>query len=291
MSIFVAIDVETADPWPGSICQIGLVGFTGGQLRRRSWLVDPARPFDPKFTKIHGLNAARVRGAAPFGAVLPEVLAEIGASPVMSYGPFDARAIGSACAAAGLPFPALVWLDGLEAARAAWPEAPSRKLRDLGAGFGIRFKADHDAEQDAIAAAYVFLRALKDLGLSAAEAAPHFAIRDIRVIPPTPPRAVPPIGAGWGAVLARSAGVPPSLQGQVVVFTGDLPFSREEMAERVAALGGVVKPGVTTRTTLIVSGWPRPEDGGQKLKSAADRIMDGQAILYCTHDQFLTLVE
>lgn len=290
MSAFVAIDVETADPWPGSICQIGLVGFEGGALARRNWLVDPGRPFDPVVSAVHGINAARVAGAPRFGALHAELMAALSGRVVVSYTDFDARAIGSACLAAGLAAPESFWLDGCALARAAWPDAASHKLRAIGAGLGIVFSDKHDAEQDALAAAYIALKGLKVLGLTAPEAAPRFAIRDVRVSLPPAPRRVAPVGAGWGGALRAAAGVPDTLVGEVVVFTGDMPFSREEMAERVAALGGTVRGGVTGKTTLIVSGWPTPEAGGQKLKSAADRIMDGQAIRYCTPSEFEALL-
>lgn len=290
MSAFVAIDVETADPWPGSICQIGLVGFEAGGLMRRSWLVDPMRPFDPVVCAVHGLNAGRVAGAPTFAALHPELMAAISGRTIVSYTDFDARAIGSACLAAGLPPPESIWLDALALARAAWPGAASHKLRTIGSELGIVFAEKHDAEQDALAAAYVMLRGLKILGLTAASAAPAFAIRDVRVSPPPTPRHAVPVGAGWGAALRAAAGVPASLAGEVVVFTGDMPFSREDMADRVARFGGTVKSSVTGKTTLIVSGWPTPEAGGQKLKSAADRIMDGQAIRYCTPAEFEALL-
>lgn len=290
MSGFIAIDVETADSWPGSICQIGLAEMQGGKLVRQSWLVDPARPFEAINMKIHGINAARVAGAPRFRDLHSLLYSCLNGRTVVSYTDFDARALGAACADAGLPFPEVIWLDACQAARDAWPEMPNHKLRTIGGSFGVQFSAAHDAEQDAVAAAYVFLRALREMEISLEQAAPRYAIRSLAAPPPaTPAKRQQAVGAWAAALIGRSA-VPDSLVGHSVVMTGDMPFVRDDMAKLIVALGGEAKNSVTGKTTLVVSGWDPPEAGGQKLKSAADRIMDGQQIAYCTGDEFLTLV-
>ena len=60
---FVAIDVETANPDMGSICQIGLAKFVDGQLAEEwSTLVDPEDYFDDVNISIHGIELRMVRG-------------------------------------------------------------------------------------------------------------------------------------------------------------------------------------------------------------------------------------
>lgn len=290
MSGFIAIDVETADSWPGSICQIGLAEMQGGKLVRQSWLVDPARPFDAINMKIHGLNAARVAGSPRFNDLHGLLYASLNGRTVVSYTDFDARALGAACNHAGLPFPEVVWLDACQAARDAWPEMPNHKLRTIGGSFGIQFQSAHDAEQDAVAAAYVFLRALREMEISLDQAAPRYAIRSLAAPPPAPPERPQKVVGAWAAALIERSAIPNSLVGHSVVMTGDLPFDRDDMAKLIVALGGEAKKSVTGKTTLVVSGWDPPEAGGQKLKSAADRIMDGQQIAYCTGNEFLALV-
>ena len=295
MASFAVLDVETADTWPGSICQIGLGAFEGGRLERLGWLVDPGRPFDPIVSQVHGLNAARVRGAPSFAALYPEILRAIDGRTLASYGDFDARALAAICAQERLAFPRAPWVNVRELARAAWPEAPAHGLRALGAGFGIAFSDRHDAEQDALAAAFLLLRGMRALGIVASEAASRFPVP-----PPAPPRYRPPerrhgpvapAGAGWGAALAAVEQVPDRLDGEVVVFTGDQPFDRAEMAARIARLGARAAGSVSGRTTLIVSGWGEIEAGGQKMAEAAARVRAGQAIRCCRATDFLALVE
>ena len=67
MSNFVAIDVETANAFMGSICQIGAVRFEDGrEVEHISWLVDPRDYFDPINVSIHRIDEQTVRGQPCF---------------------------------------------------------------------------------------------------------------------------------------------------------------------------------------------------------------------------------
>ena len=60
---FSAIDVETANPDMGSICQIGIARFSDGQLVGEwSTLVDPEDYFDEVNISIHGIRPRMVKG-------------------------------------------------------------------------------------------------------------------------------------------------------------------------------------------------------------------------------------
>ena len=70
-SDFVAIDVETANSDQGSICQIGLVVFSGDRIHE-TWqsLVNPEDEFDPRNVLIHGIDESSVRDAPRFADVI-----------------------------------------------------------------------------------------------------------------------------------------------------------------------------------------------------------------------------
>jgi DNA polymerase-3 subunit epsilon len=67
---FVAIDVESANPDMGSICQIGIAKFVDGQLVGEwSTLVDPEDYFDAVNVSIHGIEPHMVRGQPKLPAI------------------------------------------------------------------------------------------------------------------------------------------------------------------------------------------------------------------------------
>lgn len=166
---FVALDVETANTDVSSICQIGLAGFEGGTLIRE-WeaLIDPQTPFNYYFTtQIHGLDAAKVRGAP----ILPEVAATLRAwltgQVVVCHTLFDQRALNGALAKYGLPELNCRWLDSCQVARRVWAgESPGGyNLAAICGLIGHEFQ-HHNALEDAKAAGAVVLAAGQKTGLT-----------------------------------------------------------------------------------------------------------------------------
>lgn len=188
---FVAIDFETADRWPGSICQIGVAQMVSGKATATGWLVDPGRPFEVINTRIHGINAARVAGAPSFPAVHGDLFRILDGRLVASYTYFDRRALIAACEAAGLRSPDVWWLDICAIARDAWPELGNHKLRTVCAYLGISHDKAHDAQHDALVAGVVLLEALAALGLSLEQAKHRYAERLAGSVPPVDPVRVP----------------------------------------------------------------------------------------------------
>ncbi len=288
MSNVVALDVETADGWVGSICQIGIAGYENQQLLKFSTYINPERSFAQPQKGIHGINAAMVVNAPTITEFWPQLTSMISGRLVVIYTDFDARAVLSAAAAHDLRPPDCTWVNAYALAQDAWPELGNHKLRTVGQSLGIQFSELHDAGQDALAAAYIALKARQAMRLSDRDLVDIYALEEVRISPgPKVGKAPAPVGAGWAAALEARRGPPDTLSDQCIVFTGDLPFDRAQMAARLVERGCKVTASVTSKTTLIVSGWSTPGAGGQKMKSAADRIQDGQPIRYLTGDEFL----
>ncbi len=165
---FVAIDVETADSWPGSICQIGIVEVAGGRVRSEwSTLVDPEGPFSPFNIRIHGILPERVRGAPAFDNVYEELFGRLEGATVVSHTAFDRNAVRQACERYALAVPSPRWLDSAAVARRAWPDRFAKRgyaLPRVAEWLGIRFR-HHDALEDARAAAEIVLAAERHTGL------------------------------------------------------------------------------------------------------------------------------
>lgn len=103
---YVAVDVETANYWFGSICQIGAAVFEGGQLIEE-WetLVNPGVEFEGYHTGLHGISSDQVEGAPRFAEALGRFMALAGDSLIVSYGHFDRSAFSQACAKGALAPP------------------------------------------------------------------------------------------------------------------------------------------------------------------------------------------
>jgi DNA polymerase-3 subunit epsilon len=164
---FIAVDVETAGYDIASICQIGLafVGFDSS-IATYSTYIDPCTPFAHGNTRLHGIDAETVRGAATFAKLLPELRLILETHPLVQHSRFDEKSFDGACRLANLPVLRSVWTDSVAVARKAWPELRGNGGHGLGnlkKVLGLRFR-HHDAGEDARAAAEVVLMAEASLG-------------------------------------------------------------------------------------------------------------------------------
>jgi DNA polymerase III subunit epsilon len=282
MTSFVAIDVETANAFMGSICQIGAVRFHEScEVEHVSWLVDPHDDFDPINVTIHGINDAMVRGQPCFAERHSELSKFTAGAVTVCHTHFDRVALAQACAAGEHPPLACRWLDSARVARRAWPEVAHAGfgLLPLADRFGIAFR-HHDAAEDARTAGLILLRAIAETGLGLED---WFA-RVQRSL------------SGSNDPIRRSGDGDGPLVGETVVFTGALNMPRRVAADRAHELGAAVEPGVTKHTTLLVVGDQDLSKLAGHTKSSKHRkveqlIGSGQPIRILAESDFMAFHE
>lgn len=283
---FLAIDVETANPDMGSICQIGIAGYRGGRIVCE-WesLVNPEDWFSPVNTGVHGITEGMVVGAPTLPELEGVLRQHLDGNIVVCHTPFDRVSINQAYCSYALVPPACTWLDTARVARRTWAEVSRRGygLANVCALIGHGF-VHHDALEDAKAAGQIMLEAIKVTGLS---------IQDWLH------RVECPIGscvvATAGKPRARDANPDGPLYGQIIVFTGALQISRCEAADLAARIGCEVAANVTRRTTMLVVG---DQDvtklaghvKSSKYRRAEELIASGQAIRILRESDFMRLV-
>jgi DNA polymerase III subunit epsilon len=238
---FISLDVETAARHRHSICQIGIVGFSGGrEVFAREILVDPGCDFDPMNTWIHGLTGSHVRGAATFKALHKDLAPFFDDQLVVAHSSFDETAMNAACVHHGLSSFAARWADTVAMARRAWPDLPNHRLSTVAAHIGHAFR-HHNALEDARAAGAVALAAMEALGSQLGDwvgvSGPFSETRN-----------------GSRAALRREGDGDGPLVGHCVVMTGDFTAPKHDLADLIHTAGGAVAPGVTKATTILVIG-------------------------------------
>ena len=165
---FVALDVETSNGNPGSICQIGLAGFKDGSLVRE-WtsLINPEENFSYFNIKIHGLTATDVADAPTLPEAADTLRAWLNRQIVVCHTMFDRRALARAFAKYGLPPLDCRWLDSCQVARKTWQSSKGHSLPVICGLIGHHF-THHDALEDAKAAGALVLAAGRKTGLTPA---------------------------------------------------------------------------------------------------------------------------
>ncbi|MFM6967762.1 MAG: exonuclease domain-containing protein [Microbacteriaceae bacterium] len=160
---FVALDVETANRFRGSICEIGLVKFSGSEeVGRFSTLIRPHDDYNEfEYTGIHGISFADVRDAPALDEAWPMIWEFIGSGPFMAHNAsFDVGAFFDASGYLGLEIPRTDFYCSLVLSRRILG-LPSNRLADLASHFGIAQKAAHRAEDDAFVAGRIICNLLE----------------------------------------------------------------------------------------------------------------------------------
>lgn len=162
---FVAIDVETANRNPSSICQIGIASFSSGRLVH-TWgtLVNPEDSFLSFNVQLHGIRPCDVVQSPTWIDLQSELRSRLERHILASHTYFDRGAMNGANDRYGLePISVAGWIDTCQIARTAWPHLLNHKLTSLARTFGIAYEA-HDAAEDARCAGEILILAASSTG-------------------------------------------------------------------------------------------------------------------------------
>lgn len=167
MENFVAIDVETANNEPCSICAIGAVKVTDGCITDRFYELvypEPEYIFRHFTENVHGISMDDVRDARTFDKVWRDIdRLFIGNLPLVAHNKaFDERCLRAAHRTYGMTYPDYPFLCTLQQARRTIPRAllTSFSLPSLCDFMGIPFNNHHNALADAEACAKIAMTLL-----------------------------------------------------------------------------------------------------------------------------------
>ncbi|MFA7331454.1 MAG: helicase C-terminal domain-containing protein [Candidatus Delongbacteria bacterium] len=162
---FVALDLETTGLEEDcEIIEIGLACYEAGQVASRiSTLVKPSGPVPPRILHLTGIDPRKLKKAQPLEAVLDEVLAAIGDSPIVAHNlAFDQGVLQRCAARAGRAWrPLAAGLDTVPLARCLLPLNPSHRLAEVAATLAVPLENAHRALDDAEAAGEILLSLLQ----------------------------------------------------------------------------------------------------------------------------------
>ena len=282
---FVAIDVETANPDMGSICQIGMAKFVEGQLADE-WvtLLDPEDYFDDVNISIHGIEPRMVMGRPKLPQIAERVRSTLENTVTVCHTHFDRIALTRAYGKYNLNPISTTWLDSARVVRRTWKDLAweGYGLANVCSKIGYEFR-HHDALEDAKAAGYVLLAALRESRLDLEQ-------WQRRVNQP-----INPEGSSSGAAIRRDGNPEGDLYGEVLVFTGALELPRSEAATLAASVGCQVVPGVTKKTTILVVGDQdvtrlAGHEKSSKHRKAEQLVAEGYRIRIIRESDFRTIV-
>ncbi len=164
MFSFAAIDFETANRYPSSVCSVGIVVVREGEVAEKFYeLIRPAPDYYSRWaTGIHGLNRYDTADAALFPEVWRKIAPSLaGLSLVAHNSPFDEGCLRGVHAHYGMVYPGYTFHCTCRMARKAFPYLPNHRLGTVSAHIGYDLSNHHHALADAEACAEIALYILR----------------------------------------------------------------------------------------------------------------------------------
>ncbi len=302
---YVALDVETANSFRGSICSIGLVKFQNGKVVDSFYsLINPEEDFDYRNINIHGITQKDILNSPIFPEIRQRIIDFIGTNIVVShFAQFDIGALKDAYLKYNLDFDDVKFVCSYRLAKLALPGLINYKLKTLTKELNIKLE-HHNALSDAKASGLILgyllsANSYSDIdeflynyhynktGLHGQYGFNRQLKGDYKsnlIYQPTD---------------EEKALMNPDhyFYGLYFCFTGKLErMTRKEANTMVALTGGIPEKSVTKNTNILVVGeqdWRVVGESGlsSKMKKAQSLLENGQNIEIMTEDDFIKMFE
>ena len=161
---FAAIDFETANEFPSSVCSVGVVVVRGGEVVDKFYsLIHPEPEYYQWFCqRVHGLTPEDTEEAPVFPYVWTQIEPLIEGLPLIAHNArFDEGCLKSVFRVYRMDYPDYVFNDTLAASRRRFGcRLPNHQLQTVAAACGYDLLNHHHALADAEACAAIALAIL-----------------------------------------------------------------------------------------------------------------------------------
>ena len=156
MKQFVAIDFETGNPKRVSACALGYaVVSEGNVVESNGFLIKPIGGHAPFQSKIHGIKDEHTRDKPYFDGVYPSIK-HLFEYPLVGHSMFDKQVLQALSDHFSLNL-SFDYTDSCAVAKERFPGLKNHKLPTLTKHFNLPSFKHHDASEDAMACANIFM--------------------------------------------------------------------------------------------------------------------------------------
>lgn len=175
--IVTAIDFETANNNPASVCSVGLSVLEEGCPEEAYYsLICPegnVSRFLPINIRIHGIRPEDTAGAPDFPAVYRAMKPYFEDAIICAHNaPFDMGCLKAACLNCGIPVPHLRYFDTVSLSRKLFPAMAHHRLNDMCDYLNIELD-HHNAASDAYGCLMIVVQAMNLTGIYDVEVLLH----------------------------------------------------------------------------------------------------------------------
>lgn len=156
MQEFVAIDFETANAQRVSACAVGYAVVKAGKIvESKEYILKPIGGHTEFHSKIHGIKEEHTFDKPEFNVIFPDIQ-DLFKMPIVAHSRFDSQVINALSNHFDLNI-AYDYTDSVAIAKDVLPHLKNHKLKTLVKHFELPTFKHHNAKEDAIACANVFM--------------------------------------------------------------------------------------------------------------------------------------
>ena len=164
-----AIDFETANASPASVCSVGISVCNDGVIEEQYYSLIRPEPNVSQFyyrnIRIHGIRPQDVADAPDFRRVFAEMKPFFEDAIICAHNAsFDMGCLRAACQNCGVPLPRFRYFDTVALSRLMCPQLPNHRLNDMCSYLGIDLD-HHNAASDAEGCLLIAVAAMNHTGL------------------------------------------------------------------------------------------------------------------------------
>lgn len=299
---FVAIDFETANESRNSACSLGVCVVENNKIvEKRHWFI---KPYEIRFNQmnvwIHGITEEQVRDEKNMQDLWEQIRGYIENRLVIAHNAsFDVSVLKKTLEVYNIEYPNFEYICTMNMAKNAYSGIENYKLNTIAEGIGIEFK-HHDAIEDAVCCAKVFMNICEKLNIDSLEEIEEKL--KIRIGRLNNNRYVPCVLLErnnshnielYKSVQGEYASIDSYLYGKNIVFTGALgSMTRSQAFKKLRDIGGEPSSSVTKKTDILVvalRNWEELpfERKSSKLRRAEQLKKEGQEIIIIGEEEFL----
>ena len=162
MQTFAAIDFETANQHPSSVCSVGIVIVRNGIITNKIYRLIRPEPEWYSFTQVHGLTAEDTAKEQVFPFVWKEIEPKIAGLPLVAHNSrFDEGCLRAAHKIYQMDYPDYEFHCTCRASRKVFGKSlPNHQLHTVSAHCGFDLTNHHHALADAEACAEIAMKIL-----------------------------------------------------------------------------------------------------------------------------------
>ncbi len=301
---FVAIDFETANLSPHSICAVGLVVVENGIItnRYKQLIQPPNNEYTPFHSFLHGIRPADTENAPTFNVVFNQFLSYIENNLIIAHNAsFDMSVLRHTMSYYDITYPNLNYLCTKFLAQKCWTNRTSYGLDCLTDDLNIEL-SHHEPLSDAIACATIAVMACKTNNIvDMNELAQKLNLSIGSIFP----GGYSPCRLNNKQKILRARNILPSITDfnvnspiyeKCFVFTGTLScMVRKEAFQFVIDKGGICSDTVNNNTDYLVLGLQdytkfRSGTKSNKQKKTEKLIESGKNIEIISEDDFIRML-